>query len=273
MINESEYAQVVTQLRIRLDAAAATGPPAAIPFNKTDVNMLQTEICAQEATTGYEEPVRESLSPSPPSPPGPPAPSPVPPPNKAQCGKALAKHCPLDQFKHYTNCLACSRAHANSPVCKPAERQRYCHAIPPEESAGALAPGSWVFNVSFPSAWTGLVVGFLDPRSGNGEAPESFYAVPETAAGISLLNSSSKSQTGDTAKTLAHFSGGRLDLYISHGQTLWPCSTIDGSMQPPQWYLRNVSYAINATFIGTWPGGSNQYFQCGLLNVPPHMIQ
>jgi arylsulfatase A-like enzyme len=57
-----------------------------------------------------------------PSPPPAPSPHPHPP---QECAEDLRKFCPLP-FKSYTDCLACTRAHAELPICKPKQRQSYC---------------------------------------------------------------------------------------------------------------------------------------------------
>lgn len=128
------------------------------------------------------------------------------------------------------------------------------------------ANGSWIFAVLTPSQWTGSVVGYLVPRKGSGESTESFVArtapsVPG-ALSMSVLSATTKSATGNPDAILASYSGHPVDVYISHGQTLWPCSTADGSLLGPLPFSSDANVRINATYVD---GGSGHYFSCSPL--------
>eukprot|EP01047_Picozoa_sp_COSAG01_P087839 COSAG01_NODE_20393_length_956_cov_1.568261_1_plen_171_part_00 len=134
LVNDTSLAGIVRNMSARLATLAASGPPWAFPCPKSAAicKTLSDEVCAQQAKTGYEEPVRTSLPPIPPPPPPPP---PGPRPAPADCGKALTKYCPLP-FESYDDCLACTRKHANKPICSPRARQTYCNGTIPDGGGG-----------------------------------------------------------------------------------------------------------------------------------------
>ena len=114
----------------RVAELAAAGPPWAFPCPNgvAACKELAEENCAQQDRTGFLEPTRTSLPPLPPPPP-PPAPGP---PGGDPCKAALHAHCDREKFPDYEKCLACSRAHANSPTCSPRQRQHYCNGTSPD---------------------------------------------------------------------------------------------------------------------------------------------
>lgn len=60
LIKQKSLEALVTNLKNRLNRAASTGPPWAVPLNEKLKKQLSQEICRAEAKTGYLEPVRTS---------------------------------------------------------------------------------------------------------------------------------------------------------------------------------------------------------------------
>jgi hypothetical protein len=59
-------------------------------------------------------------------------------------------------------------------------------------------------------------------------------------------------------KVLSDFSGLYFATYVSHGQTLWPCSLRDGGLMPFFHYNASKSYAVFANFTQD-PIGEDMY--------------
>jgi hypothetical protein len=134
-----EHVQAKEKCVRRLTELSKTGIaiPELLP-KKQFTAVYRPLRCALAASTGHWLPVDwlgtlpptpppsppATLPPSPPpSPPGPPTPKPAP----VNCQTVLKMKCPLP-FKTYDDCLACTRANASSPICKPKERQAYCNS-------------------------------------------------------------------------------------------------------------------------------------------------
>jgi hypothetical protein len=83
------------------------------------------------------------------------------------------------------------------------------------------------------------------------EIPESFISTRVSkgpSKETSSLLSNAHAATGNHSTTLQQFSGLMMDVMISHGETLWPCTLTDGSLQPMRKYDVTKNYKVNATF-------------------------
>ena len=133
LINETRFSKLIATLKERLHAAGWTGPAWAFPYNKTAQKQLNAEMCQEELSTGYFEPVRLDYPVSPPAPP-----SPSPEPVWRPCLKNLTKYCPCSHFngdpvgakchiatpKQQQSCRTCGYGCCNRSVTV----EKYCGA-------------------------------------------------------------------------------------------------------------------------------------------------
>jgi hypothetical protein len=64
----------------------------------------------------------------------------------------------------------------------------------------------------------------------------------------SSILSSSTAIDGDKTKTLGDYSGYKLDVAITHGQSEWPCTLISGDAMPAFTYNASMSFVIVGNF-------------------------
>ena len=113
-----------------------------------------------------------------------------------------------------------------------------------------------------PSTWTGDVSALVNPRDDpTHEAPFEFRAEPLNAT-VSVVHAATEA-SNDNQTTLADFDGYRLDIFVEHGDTLWPCVAADGihirNLHVTD-YSTNATYHIDATYKENVFG--EYYFSC-----------
>ena len=118
--------------------------------------------------------------------------------------------------------------------------------------------------VNVPETWTGNIVGMVNPRdSPTHEVPVEFAADALNFT-ASVVHANSTNTAGDGTRTLDEFVGYELDLFVQHGDTLWPCVSATGPLATNNLHISSystaVAYTVEATYtqnrIGEW------YFSC-----------
>lgn len=120
--------------------------------------------------------------------------------------------------------------------------------------AHAAAPAS-VINATIDCTPQGACVGDfllqLSPRGKKLELPVGFVTTSlakRASTQTSSVLGSAHAAVGNASAVLSDFSGYDLDVYVLHGQTLWPCTGRDGSLERPLRYAAPGSYAVSANF-------------------------
>jgi hypothetical protein len=98
----------------------------------------------------------------------------------------------------------------------------------------------------------GDFIGWVDIRdSPTHVIPEYFISTKTKKTAkmeLSSLASTAHPMCANKTKTLADYSGMLIVISIKHGDTLWPCSLLDGNLMPSVKYESSKTYPVNATF-------------------------
>ena len=115
----------------------------------------------------------------------------------------------------------------------------------------------------------GDFLGYIDVRASPTRLlPESFVAVAGAKTETtehSTLESTAHAFTGDKTKVLSDFVGHTIELSVSHGQSLWPCSTEAGTSTGPLPFTNTTALTVSAKFVDGGPG--NQFYACAITGA------